>query len=166
MPFESAETVLHDLPLHVALGCDTAKQSSCLSLATSKCMQPLQLKPLNFFFKSHLLSSKHVISVGWRFLSLEEVFHINWNAVFFKRKAQKNSIMTCSCHEKITYIVDKETRVLKAPGVMVLMWLSYRERSLTELRPAKVSLFIQLMELLLSILQGLKQGIRNYWEGV
>lgn len=29
--------------------------------------------------------------------------------------------MTCSYHKKITYIVDKETKVLKAPGVIVLM---------------------------------------------
>lgn len=149
-------------------------QSSCPRLATSKFFQPLQLKQFKCFSKPHLESSKHVISVRWGFLSLKEVLHI-WTKrslilklkrCLLKRKAQNNSIMTWSYHKKITYIVDRETNVLKAPGVIVLMWLSYRERSLTELSPAKVSLFIQLIELLLSILQGLKQGIRNYWEGV
>lgn len=51
-------------------------------------------------------------------------------------------------------MVDRETSVVKAPGVMVAMRLSYRDSSLTELRPAKVSLLTQLIRLLLSILQG------------
>lgn len=53
-----------------------------------------------------------------------------------------------------TYMVDRETSVVKAPGVMVAMRLSYRDSSLTELSPAKVSLLTQLIRLLLSILQG------------
>ena len=51
-------------------------------------------------------------------------------------------------------MVDRETSVVKAPGVMVAMRLSYRDSSLTELSPAKVSLLTQLIRLLLSILQG------------
>lgn len=149
-------------------------RSPCLRLAASKIRQPPQLKPPKCFSTSPLKYSKPVISTGWGFLSLNEVFHM-WSTSSLilklkrcnlKRKAQNNGIVMCLYHKKITYIVDKETNVLKAPGVIVLMWLSYRESSLTELSPAKVSLFIQLIELLLSILKGLKQGIRNYWEEV
>lgn len=149
-------------------------QLSCLTLATSNICQPLQLKQSKHFSTSHLEHSKPVISARWGFLSLNELFHM-WSisslvlklkCCKLKRKAQNNGIVTCLHHKKITYIVDKETKVLKAPGVMVLMWLSYRESSLTELSPAKVSLFIQLIELLLSILEGLKQRIRNYWREV
>lgn len=112
--------------------------------------------------------------IPWRFQTCD--FRIGFS--FFKvisilkleccllaKKVWNKSTMICS-YFKITYIVDKETNVLKAPGVMVLMWLSYRERSLTELSPAKVSLFMQLIELLLSILKRLKQEIRKYWEWV
>lgn len=59
----------------------------------------------------------------------------------------------------MTYIVDKETSVLKAPGVIVVMRLSYKESNLTELSPVNVSLFTQLIMLLLSILKGFKHKI-------
>lgn len=59
-----------------------------------------------------------------------------------------------------THMVDRETSVVKAPGVMVVIRLSYRDSSLTELRPAKVSLFTQLIRLLLSILEEGGRGSR------
>lgn len=52
-----------------------------------------------------------------------------------------------------TYMVERDTSVLKAPGAMVLSRLSYRDSRRTELRPEKVSLVTQLSRLLLSILE-------------
>lgn len=40
----------------------------------------------------------------------------------------------------------------KAPGAMVLIWLSYRESRRTLRSPVKLSLWMQLMRLFLSIL--------------
>lgn len=49
---------------------------------------------------------------------------------------------------------------MKAPGVIVVIRLSYRESNLTELSPVNVSLFTQLIMLLLSILKRFKDKIR------
>lgn len=79
MPFESAETVVHGLPLHIALGYDTAEHTVILPEAGN--LQVFAATPAEtiqfFFLKSHLVSSNPVISVGWSFLSLDEVFHMN-----------------------------------------------------------------------------------------
>lgn len=52
-----------------------------------------------------------------------------------------------------TYSVERDCSVSKAPGAMVLIWLSYRESSRTLRSPVKLSLWMQLMRLFLSILQ-------------
>lgn len=51
------------------------------------------------------------------------------------------------------YSVDSDCSVSKAPGVMVLIWLSYKESRRTLRSPVKLSLWMQLMRLFLSILQ-------------
>lgn len=50
--------------------------------------------------------------------------------------------------------VERVCRVSKAPGVIVVSWLSYRESSRTLCRPVKLSLWTQLILLFLSILTG------------
>lgn len=52
-----------------------------------------------------------------------------------------------------TYSVERDCSVSKAPGAMVLIWLSYRESRRTLRSPVKLSLWMQLMRLFLSILQ-------------
>lgn len=52
-----------------------------------------------------------------------------------------------------TYRVDKEWRVSKAPGAIVVIWLSYKESKRTELSPMKLSFPTQVMRLLLNILR-------------
>lgn len=56
-------------------------------------------------------------------------------------------------YQKNPYSVEREWRVSNAPGAMVVIWLSYKDRSRTELRPVKLSLLTQLMRLLRSILR-------------
>jgi len=51
-----------------------------------------------------------------------------------------------------TYSVERDCSVSKAPGAMVLIWLSYSERRRTLRSPVKLSLWMQLMRLFLSIL--------------
>lgn len=46
----------------------------------------------------------------------------------------------------------------KAPGEMVAIWLSYSERRRTLRRPVKLSLWMQLIRLFLSILGGGEGG--------
>lgn len=53
----------------------------------------------------------------------------------------------------LTYNVESEWRVSKAPGATVVIWLSYKESKRTELSPVKLSLPTQLIRLLLSILR-------------
>lgn len=55
--------------------------------------------------------------------------------------------------EPETYSVERDCSVSKAPGVMVLIWLSYRESRRTLRSPVKLSLWMQLMRLFLSILR-------------
>lgn len=52
-----------------------------------------------------------------------------------------------------TYMVDREWRVEKAPGAMLVILLSYSDSRRTELRPVNVLLSMQLIWLLRSILQ-------------
>lgn len=52
-----------------------------------------------------------------------------------------------------TYSVERDCSVSKAPGAIVLIWLSYRESRRTLRSPVKLSLWMQLMRLFLSILQ-------------
>lgn len=49
--------------------------------------------------------------------------------------------------------MERDCSVSKAPGAMVLIWLSYRESRRTLRSPVKLSLWMQLMRLFLSILQ-------------
>lgn len=60
----------------------------------------------------------------------------------------------CLSSEGQTYSVERACRVSKAPGEMVAIWLSYSERRRTLRRPVKLSLWMQLMRLFLSILGG------------
>ena len=53
-----------------------------------------------------------------------------------------------------TYSVERDCSVSKAPGAMVLIWLSYSESRRTLRSPVKLSLWMQLMRLFLSILRG------------
>lgn len=52
----------------------------------------------------------------------------------------------------MTHRVESDCSVSKAPGAIVLIWLSYNERSRTLRRPVKLSLWMQLIRLFLSIL--------------
>lgn len=52
-----------------------------------------------------------------------------------------------------TYSVERDCSVSNAPGAMVLIWLSYRESRRTLRSPVKLSLWMQLMRLFLSILR-------------
>lgn len=49
--------------------------------------------------------------------------------------------------------VERVCRVSKAPGVIVVSWLSYRESRRTLWSPVKLSLWTQLILLFLSILK-------------
>lgn len=49
--------------------------------------------------------------------------------------------------------VERVCRVSKAPGVMVVSWLSYRDSRRTLCSPVKLSLWTQLSLLFLSILK-------------
>lgn len=59
----------------------------------------------------------------------------------------------CVCACVRTHRVDRECNVSKAPGFIEVIWLSYRDKSRTELRPTKLLLLTQLMRLLLNMLQ-------------
>lgn len=67
-----------------------------------------------------------------------------------------------------SYRVDRVWRVSKAPGVIVVSWLSYRDNRRTLWSPVKLSLWIQLILLFLNILMtkeihiNKKKNIRNF----
>lgn len=58
----------------------------------------------------------------------------------------------------MTHSVERDCNVSKAPGAIVLIWLSYNERRRTLRSPVKLSLWMQLMRLFLNILEGRKSG--------
>lgn len=53
----------------------------------------------------------------------------------------------------VTHMVDRECRVVKAPGAMLEIRLSYSDSRRTELRPVNVLLSMQLIWLLRNILE-------------
>lgn len=87
-----------------------------------------------------------------RFLHMEG----STRASLSSRQARRRSAAPHSDGDSLpgpkTYSVERACSVSKAPGAMVLIWLSYRESRRTLRSPVKLSLWMQLMRLFLSIL--------------